>query len=42
MSASGMLTMKERFPTLRNGRPWRPKDRADIETLRTLLRHTAL
>lgn len=38
MSAAGMLAMKEQFPTLRNGRPWRDKDRRDIETLRALLR----
>ena len=37
MSAAGMLAMKEQFPTLRNGGPWRDKDRRDIETLRTLL-----
>jgi hypothetical protein len=36
MSASGMLAMKEQFPHLRNGRPWRQKDIADIETLRGL------
>jgi hypothetical protein len=36
MSASGMLAMKEQFPHLRNGRPWRPKDIADIEILRGL------
>jgi hypothetical protein len=34
MSVSGMLAMKEQFPHLRNGRPWRPKDIADIEILR--------
>lgn len=38
MSAAGMLAMKEQFPTLRNGRPWRDKDREDIETLRALIR----
>jgi aminoglycoside-2''-adenylyltransferase len=37
MSASGMLAMKEQFPTIRNGRPWRDKDRQDIATLRELL-----
>jgi hypothetical protein len=36
MSVSGMLAMKEQFPRLRNGRPWRPKDIADIEILRGL------
>jgi hypothetical protein len=36
MSVSGMLAMKEQFPNLRNGRPWRQKDVADIETLRGL------
>ena len=36
MSVSGMLAMKEQFPRLRNGRPWRQKDLADIEILRGL------
>jgi hypothetical protein len=36
MSASGMLAMKEQYPNLRNGSPWRPKDIADIEVLRDL------
>ncbi|MEV7806909.1 hypothetical protein AB0O28_28555 [Microbispora sp. NPDC088329] len=36
MSVSGMLAMKEQFPHLRNGRPWRQKDLADIEILRRL------
>jgi hypothetical protein len=36
MSVSGMLAMKEQFPHLRNGRPWRQKDIADIEILRGL------
>jgi hypothetical protein len=36
MSVSGMLAMKEQFPHLRNGRPWRQKDVADIEVLRGL------
>ena len=40
MSAAGMLAMKEQYPTLRNGRPWRDKDRKDIETLRALVRCT--
>jgi hypothetical protein len=38
MSATGMLAMKEQYPNLRNGRPWRDKDREDIEALRTLIR----
>ncbi|CAJ63654.1 MULTISPECIES: nucleotidyltransferase domain-containing protein [Frankia] len=37
MSADGMLAMKEQFPHLRHGRPWRQKDVADIETLRLLV-----
>jgi hypothetical protein len=37
MSVAGMLAMKEQFPTLRNGRPWREKDGADIAVLRGLL-----
>jgi hypothetical protein len=36
MSASGMLAMKEQYPRLRHGRPWRPKDVTDIELLRGL------
>jgi hypothetical protein len=36
MSISGMLAMKEQFPHLCNGRPWRQKDIADIEILRGL------
>jgi Aminoglycoside-2''-adenylyltransferase len=36
MSISGMLAMKEQFPHLRNGRPWRQKDIDDIEILRRL------
>jgi Aminoglycoside-2''-adenylyltransferase len=36
MSVSGMLAMKEQFPHLRSGRPWRQKDIADIEVLREL------
>jgi hypothetical protein len=39
MSAAGMLAMKEQFPHLRNGRPWRQKDIADIEILRGLAAH---
>lgn len=37
MSVSGMLAMKEQFPHLRNGRPWRQKDIADLEILRELV-----
>ena len=37
MSVAGMLAMKEQFPALRNGRPWRDKDVADIAVLRRLL-----
>jgi len=33
MSVSGMLAMKEQFPSLRNGRPWRQKDITDMEIL---------
>ena len=36
MSVSGMLAMKEQFPHLRNGRPWRQKDIDDIAILRGL------
>jgi hypothetical protein len=36
MSVAGMLAMKEQFPLLRNGRPWRPKDITDIQLLRDL------
>jgi hypothetical protein len=36
MSVSGMLAMKEQFPHLRNGGPWRQKDIDDIEILRQL------
>jgi len=37
MSLAGMLAMKEQFPHLRNGRPWRPKDITDMEILRRLI-----
>lgn len=37
MSSAGMLAMKEQYPQLRNGGPWRPKDIADIEALKTLV-----
>ncbi len=36
MSVSGMLAMKEQYPHLRNGGPWRQKDIADIAVLRAL------
>jgi hypothetical protein len=36
MSVSGMIAMKEQFPHLRHGRPWRQKDVSDIEILRGL------
>ena len=36
MSVAGMLAMKEQFPALRNGRPWRDKDIGDIAVLRGL------
>jgi lincosamide nucleotidyltransferase A/C/D/E len=37
MSAGGMLAMKEQYPGLRNGGPWRPKDILDMDALRSLL-----
>jgi len=37
MSVAGMLAMKEQYPHLRNGRPWRQKDIDDIEVLRQLV-----
>jgi Aminoglycoside-2''-adenylyltransferase len=37
MSVVGMLAMKEQYPHLRNGRPWRQKDIDDIEVLRLLV-----
>lgn len=33
MSVAGMLAMKEQYPTLRNGGPWRDKDIGDIAIL---------
>jgi hypothetical protein len=36
MSVAGMLAMKEQYPDLRNGGPWRRKDIDDIEILRRL------
>jgi hypothetical protein len=41
MSACGMLAMKEQYPHLRNGGPWRQKDIDDIQTLRRLTAETA-
>jgi hypothetical protein len=36
MSVVGMIAMKEQFPRLRNGRPWRQKDIDDLKILRRL------
>ncbi|HTZ26190.1 MAG TPA: hypothetical protein VMC83_19505 [Streptosporangiaceae bacterium] len=36
MSVAGMLAMKEQYPHLRNGGPWRQKDIDDIRVLRRL------
>jgi hypothetical protein len=36
MSVAGMLAMKEQYPHLRNGGPWRQKDIDDITVLRRL------
>jgi hypothetical protein len=36
MSVAGMLAMKEQYPHLRNGGPWRQKDIDDIKVLRAL------
>jgi hypothetical protein len=36
MSVAGMLAMKEQYPHLRNGGPWRQKDIDDIKVLREL------
>jgi hypothetical protein len=36
MSVAGMLAMKEQFPILRNGWPWRDKDMCDLAVLRDL------
>ena len=36
MSIAGMLAMKEQYPRLRNGGPWRQKDIGDIKVLRAL------
>ena len=40
MGVVGLLTMKEQFPTLRNGRPFREKDKRDILVLRELVQST--
>jgi hypothetical protein len=37
MSVAGMLAMKEQYPRLRHGCPWRAKDIRDIEVLRALM-----
>jgi lincosamide nucleotidyltransferase A/C/D/E len=37
MSVVGMVAMKEQYPRLRNGRPWRTKDIKDLAALRQLL-----
>jgi Aminoglycoside-2''-adenylyltransferase len=37
MSVAGMLAMKEQYPHLRTGRPWRDKDISDIGLLRSML-----
>jgi hypothetical protein len=36
MSVPGMLAMKEQYPRLRNGGPWRQKDIEDLKVLRGL------
>ena len=36
MSVAGMLAMKEQYPRLRNGGPWRQKDIDDMVVLRRL------
>jgi hypothetical protein len=36
MSVAGMIAMKEQFPHLRNGGPWREKDINDLKILRGL------
>ena len=36
MSVAGMLAMKEQYPRLRNGGPWRQKDIDDMAVLRRL------
>jgi hypothetical protein len=42
MSVAGMLAMKEQYPHLRNGGPWRQKDIDDIKVLRRLAADTDL
>lgn len=37
MSVAGMLAMREQYPHLRNGRPWRDKDAQAVEHLRSML-----
>jgi lincosamide nucleotidyltransferase A/C/D/E len=37
MSTSGMIAMKEQYPQLRNGGPWRSKDIQDLVVLREML-----
>jgi hypothetical protein len=32
----GLLAMKEQYPALRNGGPWRAKDKTDVDVLRVL------
>jgi lincosamide nucleotidyltransferase A/C/D/E len=41
MSVAGMLAMKEQYPTLRHGGPWRDKDIVDIAILRELLQRAS-
>ncbi len=41
MSSAGMLAMKEQYPRLRHGGPWRAKDVADIATLQALVERNA-
>jgi hypothetical protein len=36
MSVAGMLALKEQYPHLRHGGPWRQKDINDIKVLRAL------
>ncbi|WP_166664421.1 nucleotidyltransferase domain-containing protein [Actinophytocola oryzae] len=36
MSVVGMLAMREQYPHLRNGRPWRDKDIAAVRVLRSM------
>ena len=41
MSVAGMLAMKEQYPHLRNGGPWRQKDIDDMKVLRRLAAEAA-